>query len=127
MPAVKVTIKGIRALQRANLKSIRALEPTGAAGQALQSGILAMQRYQATVTHVDTGALRASRRVRVQGMGAALFTSHTATNPRTGTPTLTYDEFEEARGGSHANWSRSFTEAGPRIASTMMVKILRAL
>ena len=125
MPKLKATIKGIRELQRANLKSIRALQPTGAAGQAVQSGILAMQRYQATITDVDTGALKGSRRIRIEGMGASLFTSHTARNPRSGTPVLEYDDYEEARGGGHANWSRTFNEAGARVASTMMARILR--
>jgi hypothetical protein len=124
---IKVTTKGVQEFQIANLAYIRALEPSGPMDEAVREGILALQRYQATITHVDTEALRGARRVRFTNNAAELFTGHMARNPRTGRAVLEYDQHEEDRGGSHANWQRTFNEAGPRVAATMTVKMLRAL
>lgn len=124
---LKVQIKGVQEFQVANLRYIRALEPQGVLDEAARDGIAALQRYQAGITHVDTGARRGARRVRFTRNAAELFTSHTARNPRSGVPVLQYDDPEEMRGGSHADWQRTFNEAGPRVAEGMIVKLVRAL
>lgn len=124
---LKVNVKGVQEFQVANLRYIRALEPTGVLDEAAREGIAALQRYQAGIAHVDTEALRGSRRVRFSRNMAELFTSSTARNPRSGVPVLQYDDPEEMRGGSHANWQRTFDEAGPRVAQGMIVKLVRAL
>lgn len=124
---LKINVKGVQEFQVANLRYIRALEPTGVLDEATRDGIVALQRFQAGITHVDTGALRGSRRVRFTRNSAELFTSSTASNPRTGTPVLQYDDPEEMRGGGHANWQNTFEQAGPRIAQGMIVKLVRAL
>lgn len=124
---IKVEVKGVQEFQVANLRYIRALEPQGVLDEAAGDGIAALQRYQATITHVDTGALRGARRVRFTRNAAELFTSSTARNPRSGQAAIVYDEYEEARGGGHANWQRTFDEAGPRVAEGMIVKLVRAL
>lgn len=124
---IRAEVAGIKKLQQANRRRIAALQPTGKAGAAMQWGLLELQKYQIGITHVDTGTLRASRRIVTYGNVGRLFTDFNAINPKSGVRAWTYDPYEEARGGSHASWQRTFSEAGPRVATRMTSVVLEGL
>ena len=110
-----VTIRGIQEAQRANLEVIKNLQPGGAFGRAIQYGTIEAHRYAVSITHVQTGALRASHRMEVSGLEGRIFIDPTSENPRGGRPEI-YGPIEEARGGEHAFYARTEAEAGYRIA-----------
>ena len=69
-------------------------------------------RTSGSMTHIDTGALRASHRMEFSSKGktarALIFIDPTAVNPRTGRRVAEYGFYEHARGGSHAFYGRTF-------------------
>ncbi|MCH8093069.1 MAG: hypothetical protein IH953_00605 [Chloroflexi bacterium] len=69
-------------------------------------------RTSGSMTHVDTGALRASHRMELSSKGktarARIFIDPSAANPRTGRRVAKYGFYEHARGGSHAFYGRTF-------------------
>jgi hypothetical protein len=124
---VKLSITGIQKLQAANNRRLAALKPTGAPGRALKWGTAHLHRVLVANTHVDTGALRASRRMEIVDASSRLFTDPGAINPRDGKRTAFYDEFEEARGGSHAAWRNTYTSQAPYVVTRMSAMIAEAL
>lgn len=110
-----VTIEGLQELQAANAKMIAALKPTGAMGKVVQHVTAAFHRYAISITHVDTGALRASERMTVEFGGSArgvVFVDGNNRNPH-GMLVDDYAGIEEARGGSHGYFGRTVRERGP--------------
>ncbi len=120
-----MTIKGIQEAQRWNLRAIAALRPSGALGRAIQWGTAAGHRYAVSITHVITGALRASHRMSVSSTQGRIFLDPSARNPRSRQRTAVYGPVEERRGGEHAFYRRTVTEAGPRIAREMGQRVAR--
>lgn len=125
---MKLTIKGIQEAQAANNRALAAVRPRGGLGRAVQHGIAAAHRYAVTITHVDTGALRASHRTAFEehphsALGR-MFIDPSSVNPRGQMP-AEYGVVEEARGGSHQFYGRTLTEAGPRIAAEMAEIVMR--
>src|SRR5574341_1622852 len=115
---VRATITGIQEAQAANLRLIAAARPEGGLGRAVQYAATAVHRYAVMITHVITGALRASHRIRLAGAARAeIYLDPTATNPRTGERTAEYGPAEHARGGSHAFYERPVSEQGDEIAA----------
>lgn len=112
---VRMTITGIQELQDDNARSIAALQPKGALGQAVKHVTTGAHRYVVAITHVDTGALRASHRMEVNGLRGRIYIDPTARNPRSGQRTAVYGEFEHDRGGSHAFYDRAADESGERL------------
>lgn len=111
---VKLTITGVQEAQRANLRAMRAVVQTGQGmTRALALAGLELHRYAVAVTHVDTGALRASHRLRESPGRVELFIDSGAVNPRTGASPARYGPLEHARGGEHAFYERTYTERGP--------------
>lgn len=110
-----ITIEGIQHAQEANLRHIAAMQPNGALGRAVQFGTIEAHRYAVAITHVDTGALRASHRMAVSGNHGRIYVDPTTVNPRTGERPAAYALEEHARGGSHAFYARTDAEAGYRI------------
>lgn len=110
----KLSITGIQEAQARNLRAIAALRPEGAFGMAIQTATLSAHRYAVALTHVDTGSLRASHRVDVNGLSGRVFIGP-ETNPRTGQQTTEYGPVEHQRGGSHAFYQRTVDEYGPGI------------
>ncbi len=123
--SVDMTIKGIQEAQRWNLRAIAALRPSGALGRAIRWGMAAAHRYAVSITHVVTGALRASHRMAVSGTQGRIFLDPSARNPRSRVRTAVYGPAEERRGGEHAFYRRTVTEAGPRIAREMGQRVAR--
>lgn len=116
---VKLTITGLQQAQQKNLMRIAALRPGGALSQAIQYGALEAHRAAVTITHVDTGALRASHRVTVSATRGVISIDPGATNPRSGERVAEYAVLEHRRGGSHAFYARVEREHGQRIGRQM--------
>ena len=97
---IQVNIKGLQELQAANLKAIKALQPKHALGLAIKRGTAMIHRLSLYKAPVDTGALRASLRMKIdnrQVMGRVSI-DRSATNPRTGMRTAEYGYYLHQRG-----------------------------
>lgn len=125
--AVKLTIRGLQEAQQANQRRLAELKPSGALGRAVQYATATLQRHAIGITHVDTGSLRASHRMRLEagGLRGVIFIDPGAVNPRSGQKTSVYGPHEHARGGSHAFYARTVSEAGPSVEKQagMMVRV----
>lgn len=113
---VDITIQGLQEAQRDNLKQIAALQPSSALGHGVKAAGTDLLRYAVAVTHVDTGALRAAHREEFSAWSgdalATIYIDPSAVNPRSGGRPSVYGAVEEARGGSHAFYERTFEERG---------------
>jgi hypothetical protein len=118
---MKLSIRGLQEAQRANLKLISAVRPGGALGRAVLYMATEAERYAVSYTHVDTGALRASHRIRQEtSTRYRIYIDPSATNPRSKTPTSKYGPIEHRRGGDHEFYGRTYRQ-GPQIASRAIV------
>lgn len=108
-------IRGIQEAQRDNARMIAALRPDGGLGRAVQYGVIEAHRYTVTITHVDTGALRASHRMEVTGARGRIYIDPASVNPKTGQRPSRYGVYEHARGGVHAFYQRTQDEAWQRV------------
>jgi hypothetical protein len=124
---MSLTINGIQQAQQGNNKVIAALKPGSAFGRAVQYATSEAHRYAVSITHVHTGALRASHRMSVQGLHGSIYLDPSARNPRSNALTSVYGPVEEARGGSHAFYKRTQDEAGPRIAEAAIAGFVRGI
>ena len=126
---MRLTIEGIQQAQAANLQMIAALTPSGALGRAIKYATIEAHRYALAITHVDTGALRASHRMSIEsgGLWGRVYIDPMTRNPRTGQRTAVYGPYEHARGGSHAFYERVVTERGEQIVRNAGEIILRGL
>ena len=122
-----LTITGVQEAQRANLEAIAALRPGGAFGRAVVYATTAAHRYAVAITHVDTGALRASHRVEVSGLRGRIYIDPGAVNPRSAQRPAVYGPYEHARGGSHAFYQRVVEERGRQIGERAMGMIVAGL
>lgn len=89
---IQVNIKGLQRLQDANIRAINALKPRGALGKGIREGTAQIHRLSVVYTPHDTGALRASHRIKIdsrQTMGRVSI-DRTARNPKTGQLTHEY-------------------------------------
>lgn len=113
---VDMTVTGIEELQDANLRKIAALKPRGPFGRMVKFIGTALHRYSVSITHVDTGTLKASERLDLDlDLGrATIFLDPTAVNPRSGDRASEYGVDEHARGGTHAFFARTLRERGKR-------------
>lgn len=124
---VKLSITGIQEAQAANNRAIAALKPSGAFGRAIQYGTLSAHRYAVGLTHVDTGALKSSHRMEVQGLRGRVYIDPGAVNPRSNRRTAIYGEYEHERGGEHAFYERVVNEYGQQIEAEMRNIVKRGL
>lgn len=111
-----LTIKGLQELNDLNVRAINALKPETSLGRAVKFVTEMTHSYIVKITHVDTGAYRASHRMAVQmnaGRGQ-VYVDQAARNPRTTKLVRDYAEVEEARGGSHAAYTRTQAEMGQK-------------
>lgn len=127
--SVQLTIRGIQEVQAANNRMIAALKPRGALGRAVQYGTMRVHRHAVAITHVDTGALRASHRMRMEqrGLRGVVYLDRASRNPRSNARPYQYGVYEHDRGGTHAFYERTVEEAGPRILDEMGREIVKAL
>ena len=122
-----VDISGILEAQQENNKVIHALEPASDFGKAIKHVVIAATRFMATITHVDTGSLKASERMLVKALRGEIFIDPNAVNPVSGERPAEYGIYENERGGEHAFFDRT-VEASPRFveqAAGMLVRAIR--
>lgn len=122
-----VTIKGLQREQARNVQRIADLQPAGAAGRAVQYATAAAHRYAVQITHVDTGAWRASHRMALAGLRGSVQIAPGAKNPRSGQPVSVYADVWAQRGGELAVYDRTIEEAGPTIADQALDLVEGAL
>jgi hypothetical protein len=127
MIQINATIQGLQEAQDANLRVIAALDPAGPLEQATRWVLVGAHRYLVTITHVDTGAYRASHRMELEGTRGEIFVDPSARNPQTGKRVRSYAIYEEKRGGSHAAYGRTVDEVGVRLVQEGQNIILRSL
>lgn len=108
---IHLGIEGIQEAQARHLRMRAALRPGGAISRAVYSVLVEAHRYAVLITHVDTGALRASHRISFDAGRARgeIYIDPTAVNPRGQRP-AEYGPEEHARGGSHAFYRRTVVE-----------------
>lgn len=123
----KLTISGLQKAQKANLTLIRSVQPRGVLGSSVKGATI--QAHQAAVrkTHHKTGSLKASQRMKVNGLRGVIFIDPSAVNPRTKQKPSEYGLVEHGRGGSHAFYERTLREDGKRIAKAACSEYLRGL
>jgi len=110
-----VSIQGLQEALYANQKRIAALKTEGAFGKFVKNATISLQRYAIGITHVwwdRGGGLRASHRMELTGMRGRIYLDPNAVNPRGQRPAV-YGPYEEARGGTHAFYQRTVSEAWP--------------
>lgn len=125
---IRATIQGIQEAQQANLRAVAAFGKGGAFDALLADIVRGLHRYAVGITHVDTGALRASHRMRLErrrrrGM---IYIDPDAINPRGQRPAV-YGPVEEKRGGSHAFYRRTVDEAAGRVVTSALRRFRRGL
>ena len=124
---IDLSIKGLQEAQRWNLRAIAATKPTGQFGVTIRDILTQLQRYEVSITHVDTGALKASERIEIMGLSGRIYIDPSAQNPRSGVRTAIYGETEDLRGGSHAFGARTEREGAPPIINLALVQLGRSL
>ena len=81
---VRITIEGLQRAQQANEKMIVTLRPSGAFGRAILFATTEAHRRAVYNTPWDTGGLRASHRMEMDGLRGRVFIDPAAVNPRQG-------------------------------------------
>lgn len=123
---LRAEIKGIQEAQEHNLRLIASMQPRGAADRGVHKMVISAHRAAVVLTHVDTGALRASHRMSPPSRGVGVLAlDKTARNPRSGIATAVYGEYEHNRGGSHAFYDRTVNEFGDQILTLGALTIAR--
>lgn len=123
----QATIRGLQEAQAANVRMMAQLTPSGTMGVVVRDVLIDLHRYATAITHVDTGALRASHRMILRGLEGEIFIEPGARNPRSGAKTAEYGEAEEARGGSHAFYSRTTNEEGEKALGRARQRLEQAI
>lgn len=138
MPYIpQLSIEGIQEVQARNLKRIAAMQPSGAAGEAVRDAIVALHRYAVAITHVGKyqrngttvggGSLRAAHRMELEGLSGMVYIDPSAKNPRSKTKPVEYGVYENERGGEHAFYDRTINEEGPKVSGMVTARIKDAL
>lgn len=126
----ELSIKGIQEAQAANNRSIAALKPRGEFGRAIQYMTAALHSYAIRITHVDTGSLKGSHRMKMklkQPIRGIIYIDPASVNPRSKQRPARYGVYEEARGGSHAFYTRTEKEAGPKVLTQAEKRIIKGI
>jgi len=125
----EIMIKGLQKAQHDNNQRIAALRPSSHFGAAVKDVTIGMHRHAVAITHVwnfKGGGLRASHRMALNGLRGRVYIDKRAVNPRGQRPSV-YGPYEEARGGTHAFYSRAVEEAGPALVGAALGKLSRRL
>lgn len=120
---IKLTITGLQEVMARNDRRIARLRSNSDLGRAIQGATAEAHRYAVAVTHVDTGSLRASHRMEVNGLHGRVYLAPEAINPRSRQKTSVYGYYEHERGGEHAFYERTVNERGPEIRRKWRVSI----
>jgi hypothetical protein len=115
---IDLTIRGLQEAQAANLRRIAQLQPGGAMGHLIRQVTAFTHAEAVKVTHVDSGALRASHRMKITEVRGQVYIDPGAVNPR-GQKPVVYGPEEQARGGSHAFYTRA------RVAAEQYFRVVK--
>lgn len=122
------SIQGLQQAQYAALKAIRAVKPEGALGRAVKFLATGAHMRLVTLTHVDTGALRASEMIRMDDLlHYTVYNNQSARNPRSLAYVTSYASVEEARGGSHAAWQQTYEYGASVLAPRALAMVIGEL
>jgi hypothetical protein len=116
-----VNIKGLQEAQERMIRRIAKLKPSSKFGKVIKKATAAALRYLVTITHVDTGALKAAESMDITELRGGIFLRPGFVG-NSGDPSV-YGPFEFARGGDHGAPARTVEEAGPRIARQAIVEL----
>lgn len=126
MATIKWSLKGLKAIQAANMRHMAALQPGGMVEGVHKEMSLRAFRWVVTATHVDTGTLRASRNLHINGLQSVIF-SQDGVNPKNKKNPREYDFHEQARAGSHATYPRFLLEQQYALGRWAIVEMIRRL
>ncbi|MEZ4558732.1 MAG: hypothetical protein R3A10_08090 [Caldilineaceae bacterium] len=121
-----IKIEGIQEAERGMLKAIAAVKPGTGLGAAVKAGTFEAHRYAKSITHVDTGALKASHYMRIRGEKGEIFINPSASRSDGRSP-AEYGPYEHARGGSHAFYARVPREHAREIGGAAAAALRRYL
>lgn len=121
------SIEGIQELQELNDRLMAELTPRGGLGKAVHEATVLAHRYVLSIAHVDTGAMRAAQRQTYKDLTGRIYTDPSAVNPDNKALPSDYIAYEEARGGSHAVYTRTEQEALPRIGDQAISIVVKRL
>lgn len=120
---VDLTIRGLQFAQAANNARIARLQSGGPMDALVKDVTVYTHRQAVAVTHVDSGSLRASHRMKIEVRGGnptgTIYIDPTAINPRSGQRPAAYGQIEMARGGGHAFYTIA-AAAGRAYASNLV-------
>jgi hypothetical protein len=108
---MSVSIYGIETAQAAMVRAIEATKPESGMGSAVKTALTVLYRHAVQITHVDTGALRASHRMGLYGNRGEIYIDPGAQRGDGQRPAI-YGPHEHRRGGAHAFYARTVEEAG---------------
>lgn len=111
---IDIDVRGAQQLQARNMRRIAQCKPTGALGRAIRYVLMGLHRAAVALTHVESGALRASHMAEYYGTRGRIYINPATVNPRGQRP-VEYGVYEHARGGSHAFYTRAVNEYGPNL------------
>lgn len=122
-----IQISGIAEVNAAIRRVSGALHPGGEMSRAVEWMTLAALRGVKARTDVDTGAYRAGQTSEMQNaLTGRVFIDPSARNPRSRVPVVVYGPIEEARGGTHAAYQRTYSEQGGAIVNEAGNMLVRA-
>lgn len=130
----QLSIEGIQEVQARNNRRIAAMQPSGAAGQAVRDAVVALHRYATQITHVGKyvggGALKSSHRMDVEELEGKVYIDPASTSPRRTKrkyKPVEYGIYENARGGEHAFYDRTVDEIGDQVSARAQAMIKDAV
>lgn len=97
--STRADIRGLQEAQAACLQLLAAMQPRGALGGAVQFGLATASRLAIAETPVDSGAWRASHRVKMEGLRGQIYLDPTARNPKNGALVRVYAKANAQRKG----------------------------
>ncbi len=122
-----IRISGIAEVNAAIRRVSDALHSGGEMPRAVEWMTLAALRGVKARTDVDTGAYRAGQTSEMQNaLTGRVFIDPAARNPRSRVPVVVYGPIEEARGGQHAAYQRTYSEQGSAIVNEAGNMLVRA-
>ncbi len=98
--------EGMEEVKRALDEAARIAQRGGALEKSAAFAARRAYYYVRSITHVDTGALKASHVIEQHGLKAYVYPSPAVINPRSGKRVTDYAFYENRRGGSHAFYTR---------------------
>ena len=124
--STKEFIGDIQRAQAANNRIISELKPRNAYGEVLKNILTGTQSYAQKITHVDTGGLKASHRIKISRsqLRGEVFLDPGASRSDGGRPAQ-YGFFEHERGGTHAFYRRTVKEAGNRLGRQAIATLIK--